>query len=176
ADRAALARVTPKVAVLEVVTDPPGATLYLDRKSLGSVGLAPRPLGLAPGIYNVIAEKDGYQSAEQDGVEAKLGESVRVALSLKRIVGTVRVALNGALAAAVRVDDERAQPSCTAPCDLQLAPGQHELFFSAEGFRAPPRVVTVTARGTTLATALFSPLTGSILVEADEPGALIRVD
>src|SRR5437764_6822280 len=66
ADRAALARVTPKVAVLDVVTDPPGATLYLDRKSLGSVGLAPRPLGLAPGIYNVTAEKDGYQSAEQD--------------------------------------------------------------------------------------------------------------
>src|SRR5262249_44699509 len=40
ADRAALARVTPKVAVLDVKTDPPGATIYLDRRSLGSVGRA----------------------------------------------------------------------------------------------------------------------------------------
>src|SRR5947209_20086448 len=30
ADKAALARVTPKVAVLDVVTSPPGATLYVD--------------------------------------------------------------------------------------------------------------------------------------------------
>src|SRR5262249_47880582 len=76
--------------------------------------------------------------------------------------------------AAVRVDDERAQPSCTAPCDLELAPGQHQLFFSADGFRAPPRLVTVAARGQTSATAALSPLTGSILVEAGEPGPLVK--
>src|SRR5256885_1849032 len=31
ADRAALARVAPKVSVLDVATTPPGATLYIDR-------------------------------------------------------------------------------------------------------------------------------------------------
>src|SRR5438552_7442126 len=74
ADRAALARVTPKVAVLDVRTTPPGATLYVDRKSLGSVGLAPRPLALPPGTYTVIAELDGYEAAQVEGVVAKLGE------------------------------------------------------------------------------------------------------
>ena len=176
ADRAALARVTPKVAVLDVRTGPPGATLYVDRKSLGSVGRAPRPLALAPGKYAVIAELDGYEPAQADGVEARLGQTTPVSLKLTRIVGVVRVAVSGALNAAVRVDDERAQPSCTAPCDLQLPPGQHELFFSADGYRAPSRVVTVAARGTATATAHLTPLTGSILVEADEPGALIKVD
>src|SRR5271165_5128268 len=34
--RAGLARVTPSVAVLDVATSPPGATLYVDRKDLGS--------------------------------------------------------------------------------------------------------------------------------------------
>ena len=43
---------------------PPGATLYIDRKSLGSVGRAPRPLALAPGKYNVLAELDGYEPAQ----------------------------------------------------------------------------------------------------------------
>jgi outer membrane receptor protein involved in Fe transport len=159
-----------------VVTDPPGATLYLDRKSLGSVGRAPRPLALQPGKYKVLAELDGHEPAESGEIEARLGNSTRVELSLRRVVGTVRIALNGALQAAVRVDDERAQPACTAPCDLSLAPGQHELFFTADGYRASPRAVLVAARALTTATALFTPLTGSILVEADEPGALISVD
>lgn len=176
ADRAALARVTPKVSVLDVHTDPPGATLYIDRKSLGSVGRAPRPLALAPGKYAVLAELDGYEPAQVSDVEASIGHTTPVSLKLTRIVGVVRVAVNGALNAAVRVDDERAQPACNAPCDLELPPGQHELFFSADGYRAPPRVVTVAPRKTASATALLSPLTGSILVEADEPGALIKVD
>ena len=140
------------------------------------MGRAPRLLALAPGKYNVIAELDGYEPAQALDVEAVLGQSTPVTLSLTRIVGVVRVAVSGALNAAVRVDDERAQLACTAPCDLQLAPGQHELFFSADGYRAPPRVVTVSPRNTSSATALLTPLTGSILVEADEPGALVKVD
>src|SRR4051794_20939124 len=36
--RAGLARVTPSVAVLDVTTSPPGATLYVDRRDLGSAG------------------------------------------------------------------------------------------------------------------------------------------
>src|SRR5688572_11382551 len=40
---AALKDLASKVAVLDVVTDPPGATLYMNRKDLGSVGKAPRP-------------------------------------------------------------------------------------------------------------------------------------
>src|ERR1041384_2494157 len=169
ADRAALARITPRVAVVDVVTDPPGATLYLDRKSLGSVGRAPRPLALQPGRYTVLAELEGYESAGSAPVEARLGNSTRVELSLRRIVGTVRIAVSGALQPAVRVDDERGQPSCTAPCDLSLAPGQHELFFAADGYRAVPRAVMVAPGATTIATALMTPLTGSLLVEAATP-------
>src|SRR3981081_600289 len=48
ADPPAPARCTPRVAVREVRPTPPGATLYVDRKSLGSVGRAPRPLALQP--------------------------------------------------------------------------------------------------------------------------------
>src|SRR5580693_9719278 len=49
--QAGLARVTPSVAVLDVATSPPGATLYVDRKDLGSAGRAPRLLALPPGRH-----------------------------------------------------------------------------------------------------------------------------
>src|SRR5258706_4612683 len=45
---AALARIAPNVAVLDVTSTPPGATIYLDRKDLGSRDRAPRPLALPP--------------------------------------------------------------------------------------------------------------------------------
>ena len=49
----AVKRVASNVAILKVVTDPPGATLYLGRKDLGQRGAGPETLGLAAGTYTV---------------------------------------------------------------------------------------------------------------------------
>jgi outer membrane receptor protein involved in Fe transport len=174
--KAAVDRIAPNVAVLDVVTTPPGATIYIDRRDLGSRGRAPRPLAVQPGKYRVIAELEGYEPATSDAIDAKLGSAQKVTLTLKRIVGTVRVAVEGAGAAVVRVDDERAAPACTAPCDLELPPGQHQLHFTREGYQAVPRQVTVAAGKTTLVTAGLSPVTGSLVIDADEQGAQITID
>ena len=90
--RAALARVGPNVAILEVETDPPGATLFVDRKDLGSQGKSPRPLAVTPGKYRIVAELAGYEGRVSEPVEAVLGATRKVTLSLPRIVGMVRVA------------------------------------------------------------------------------------
>jgi outer membrane receptor protein involved in Fe transport len=174
--REALARITPNVAVLEVVTSPPGATIYIDRKDLGSLGRAPRPLALQPGRYRVIAELDGYEPQVSESVEIVKGGGARVSLTLPRIVGAVHVGVEGAKSAAVRVDDERGAPACTAPCDLELPPGVRTLYFAAEGYQAEPRTVRVTARGRVTTSAVLVPLTGSIVVQTDERGALVTVD
>src|SRR4029079_16477975 len=42
----ALGRISARVAVISVETMPPGATVYLDRRDLGSVGTSPSQLGL----------------------------------------------------------------------------------------------------------------------------------
>ena len=55
----AIARVTASVAVLRVRTEPPGATLYIDRKDLGARGSSPSVLAFAPGKYQVLAELPG---------------------------------------------------------------------------------------------------------------------
>ena len=173
---AALNDLAPKVAVLDVATDPPGATLYINRKDLGSVGKAPRPLALSPGKYKVLAELDGYESVTSAEVEVVQGKQTKVSLALTRIVGTVRVDLRGAPSAAVRVDDENGPVACTAPCDLTLAPGRHELHFAADGFQAAPRLVLVEARKSTATTATLTPLTGTVVVRSDERDAVVKVD
>ncbi|MBK7861103.1 MAG: PEGA domain-containing protein [Archangiaceae bacterium] len=62
--RAALERLAPKVALLEVVTDPPGADVFIDREDLGSRGRAPQVLALAPGPHTVKVRLEGRRDAE----------------------------------------------------------------------------------------------------------------
>jgi outer membrane receptor protein involved in Fe transport len=174
--RAGIARVAPHVAVLGVETVPPGATIYVNRRDLGSAGRAPRPLALPAGRHRIIVELEGYEPKVADEIDLVQGAERKISLSLVRIVGTVRVAVEGGKAATVRVDDERGAPACQAPCDLELPPGPHQLYFTAEAAQAEPRALTVVARGVTNTSAVLRPLTGAIVVEADERGALVTVD
>jgi tetratricopeptide (TPR) repeat protein len=57
----ALARIRPRVAVLRVESDPPGATIYVDRKELGPRGSTPRLLALDPGPHTVLLEAPGFE-------------------------------------------------------------------------------------------------------------------
>jgi tetratricopeptide (TPR) repeat protein len=58
--RDSLGRIASSVALLKVETEPPGATIYLNRKDLGDRGTAPQTIALPPGSYTVIAELKGY--------------------------------------------------------------------------------------------------------------------
>src|SRR6185437_15324197 len=99
----ALRRVAPSVAVLKVTTDPPGATVYLDRKDLGPRGNTPANLGLAAGKHRVIVELSGYEGAEKNDVELTIGREQDISFTLVPILGTVRV--EGEVGATVRIDD-----------------------------------------------------------------------
>src|SRR6185503_16355067 len=173
---AAIRRITPNVAVLRVETTPPGATIYIDRKDLGARGRAPRPLALPAGRYRVIAELEGYEPATAAEVQARLGGEVKVPLTLNRIVGKVEIAVTGASGAEVRVDNEKGAVGCNAPCALEASPGRHVLYFSREGYQATPRPVTVVEKETIRVSVELRPLTGSLVVSADEPEALVEVD
>ncbi len=173
---AAIARLAPNVAVLDVVTSPPGATIYIDRKDLGSRGVGPRKLAMPAGKYTVLAEMEGYEPKTSEPVEVTIGKSTTLTVELTKVVGTVHVDVTGTKSASVRVDDEKAPVACAAPCDLPLAPGRHELYFESPGFQAAPRTVVVTARQTSTATAAFVPLTGSLVVRADERDATVSID
>src|SRR5258708_36315420 len=56
----AIDKIKAHVAVIRIVTDPPGATVYIDRRDLGPRGSSPRTLGLASGQYKGIPELPNY--------------------------------------------------------------------------------------------------------------------
>ncbi|MBL8600527.1 MAG: TonB-dependent receptor [Myxococcales bacterium] len=173
--RASLARIAPYVAVLRVATEPPGATLYIDRRDLGPRGAAPRSLAFAPGRVRVIAELDGYEPAESPPVDLRLGQESPVTLRLVPILGRVRVE-GDTPGAEVRVDSDDGPVRGRVPCELELPPGPHTLIVSAVGFQVTRETVTVEARGSATVRPTLAPVTGALLVSADERDALVEVD
>ena len=170
-----LTQLRANIVVLEVTTNPPGATLYIDRRDLGARGESPRRLGLMPGRYKVIAELAGHYPAETTVEGNQLGASVKVLLELRPILGKLRIE-GEAIGAAVSVDDAAAPPRCNVPCTLELAPGRHTLFVEQAGFRGVELAVDVTARQSVTLRPKLERLTGTLLVSTDEHGALIEID
>ena len=70
-----------EVAVLQVTTDPEGASLWVDRKDLAPHGRTPIELALPPGEHRTFVEKDGYTSVERTQ-KAVRGETVVMELAL----------------------------------------------------------------------------------------------
>jgi len=171
----ALHDMAPNVAVLRVETDPPGAKIYLDRKDLGERGNSPQRFGLAPGRYTVIAELTGYEDARGEPVTVSTGQEAHVSLKLVRILGTVHVATD-APGARVHVDSEDAPVACETPCDVQVPPGRHTLFVTRPGAQTATALVDVAPRATVTVRPQIVPLTGTLVVDADERDAIIEVD
>jgi outer membrane receptor for ferrienterochelin and colicins len=170
----ALARISARVAVIAVETTPPGATVFLDRRDLGSVGTSPSQLGLKAGTYTIIAELPGYEQMTQTGVQVSTGEVEHLKLDLVRILGKVEMA--GEPGTRVRIDDERGALACVLPCTLDLSPGPHIAYFERSGFNVSPQSFTIVENKTVRASASGVAVVGSLLVSADEPNALIEVD
>jgi outer membrane receptor protein involved in Fe transport len=173
--RAALKRLGAYVTVISVSTEPPGATIYVDRKDLGPRGATPRALGLAPGSYTVIIELPGYETERLRVEDAAVGKEAKLALELKPILGTVKVE-GPATGAAVRVGSAEGEVACLVPCALELPPGPHTLYLSRAGFRPGQLQTEVKARRATTVEASLDPLMGTLVASTDEPGALVEVN
>lgn len=176
ADRA-LDRIRPQVALIEVTSEPAGATIYLDRRDLGARGVTPRVLAVPPGAHEVLLELNGHEPAKAAGIDATTGVTRRVALPLERILGEVR--LEGKpVGAEVRPGEAAVDsaPLCRLPCIAALPPGARTLRITAPGHREGSVAVTVEPRKQVTARAELALLTGALVVDADEPGALVEVD
>lgn len=178
--QAALEQIRPHVAVLEVETQPRGATIYVDRRDLGPRGETPRALGLHPGRYRILVDLPGYYSAELQLPELPAGALHRVSLALQPLLGSIELAAGTAGARAElrdpRVQSGSARPSaCLVPCRLEVPPGRHVLVVSKPGFEAETRRVEVAPNQVSRVEAQLATLTGGLVVSTDEPGALVEV-
>jgi outer membrane receptor protein involved in Fe transport len=169
-----LLRLKPQVARLTVETDPPGATIYLDRKDLGSLGVTPRTLALPEGEHTVLVELPDFEPGRSEKLSLRIGEERRTSLKLKPILGTVLV--RGTKSAVIHVDSEAGPSPCKVPCSVKMRPGKHVLLLSLDGFRTQELPVDVAANASFEVRAKLEPLSGSVVVNADVREALVSID
>jgi len=168
-----LERLKPRVALLTIESDPPGATIYLDRKDLGSRGATPRTLALPEGAHRVLVELPDFELGQSPKLDLRLGEETRTVLALKPVLGAIKV--SGTNQGSVHLDGHSA-PKCSVPCTFQVQVGRHTVVVSQDGFRTREFPVEVAAQKTVAVRAILEPLSGSAVVNADVGGALISVD
>lgn len=173
--REAVDRIRGRVALIRVETDPPNATVYLDRRNLGARGRTPIVLAVEPGRHRVMVEAEGYEGARSGQLRARIGREAVARLSLTRILGAVRVTGEPA-DAAIRIDETDTPALGRVPATIEAVPGPHTVIVSAPGHQTQRMPVVVRAKKTTRVEVSLPLETGTVVVDAEERGALIEID
>jgi len=172
---ATLTNLRKNVAIVRVDSDPPGATVYLQRKNLGAVGVTPLEIPVRPGRYTFLFERDGYEDFTSEPRMLQAGmQPDEVRATLTPIVGQVDIA--GTPGASVRVGADDAEPACEIPCVLGLPQGRQFLFFDKAGYQPLPRVVDVLEGQTVPVVAELVAITGALVVDTDMRAARVEID
>ncbi|MFO0748491.1 MAG: TonB-dependent receptor [Myxococcota bacterium] len=170
--RDAMARLAPRVALVDIATTPPGAAIFVDRLDLGSVGFAPATLAVAPGPHQIILTLPDHRDATVDVVAVR-SKTALVRATLEPRTG--RIATSGSpLGARVRVEHSDVEGRLG---DTLVVPiGAHVVSVEQPGYNAVQRSVDVVEDGTTALAVTLEPEVGTLIVGSDEEGALVRVD
>ncbi|MEO0325095.1 MAG: PEGA domain-containing protein [Myxococcota bacterium] len=165
-----------ELAVLRVVTDPPGATLFLDRRDRGVSGVSPVRLPLrAAGTVRVIAEHPGHRRAERE-VAVAIGAVAEVQLTLEPRVGALALAVEPAQAR-VELRPVEGGPTVFAR-EGSIPVGVYRAVATAPEYREARAEVRVREGETTELRLTLAPLprpTGRLLVNGPA-GTEVRVD
>ncbi len=174
--QSAMRRVEPYVAMLDITTTPPGATLYINRKDLGSYGQSPRKLALAPGTYTVLVEHPGYLPATASNITLEVGQVQRVAIAMERVLGSVQ--LSGRPEGAMVVIDDPADIRVVGniPGDFEISPGRARITVSQDGFVPVVEEIEVKPNETVNLAITLERQSGALVVRAEESNALILLD
>jgi hypothetical protein len=126
---------------LRVVTDVPGAHVFLDDHDAGSVGTTPYQNAIATGTHRLWVERPGYRAIERT-VEVGVGEDVLVRTDLTRVdEGRIRVVSN-VPGSQVYVDDHLVG---TVPYEGDASAGPHDVRVEADDMKDWETQLTVRA-------------------------------
>lgn len=174
--RRALERLRPKVALVSVTTEPPGAEVLVDREDLGIRGLSPQTLALTPGQHKVMVRKEGYRPREET-LSVMRGRSVSQAFTLELITGSV--VLTGTPVGAEVRESPEGPVLVRVPGMLSLTPGRHVLHVRAPGHATAQVLVDVPTDGSVPLQVALRPQekpTGRLIITANHDNAAVRVD
>lgn len=116
---------------LQVVSDPPGASIFMDEHEHGAMGQTPFQNVVGLGTHHIWIERPGYETIERD-VEVSIGESTQVEVALERVqYGRILVTAN-IPTAEVFVDDSRVG---TVPYVGDVDSGARTITVRADGMK-----------------------------------------
>lgn len=116
---------------VEIVSNVPGADVFIDRKDIGAIGKTPFTGHLKPGKHAVFLERIGFKPVQQE-IDILPGTATQHMIKLDRSEnGWVNVAGRGAYGANISIDGKFA---CAAPCRTEVTPGTHRVIVQKAGF------------------------------------------
>ncbi len=157
--------------LLDVTSNPPGATLLVDGVSVGETPL--QGVELAIGNRNLRFDLQRYLPSEQ-ALEVKgAGERQTLQIELQPAWASVAVQSEPA-GARLSVDGEDLGQT---PLELELLAGEHQLVFRKDRF-SPLEVKLEVAAGQILTPPLYqlTPAPASLVISSDPPGATVTAD
>jgi PEGA domain len=115
---------------IEIVSNVPGADVFIDRKDIGAIGRTPFTGQLKPGKHTIYLEKFGWQPTQQE-IDVPPGTATQHTLTMPPsqagwITITGKTTAGGRL-----VIDEKF--GCATPCRAEVAPGKHKILVEKKG-------------------------------------------
>jgi hypothetical protein len=167
-----------KLALVEITSTPPGATIYVDRIELGAYGQAPRTIVVPEGARRILVEADGF-FPESVPFEAEVGRVAKVDVRLQPRFGDVVVDVTPKDARLEFVRDGEPIDAIHDGNRYRLPVGAYRVRATRTGYSpAESRVVVRegSAADLALAEAPLPEPTGRLLVGAGNVEADVLVD
>lgn len=126
----AMAELRGRVAVVRVESDPPGATIFVDRVELGSHGVTPRSVVVPAGPARLELRLPDHAPAAAR-VEARTGATVGTRVALAPHMGALRIDASPEDATVVVLRDGREVASRAAGQPIELPVGTYSVRLEA---------------------------------------------
>ena len=161
----------PRPGLVEIRSQPPGATVSLDGEPLGDTPLA--ALELAPGEYQLALSHPRYLPVTTTLSVTGRGKSETIEQVLAPAWAAVDISSEPA-GAEILVDGE---PVGLTPATLELLQGERQLLLRLPGFASWQRTLAVTAgEDTELDTVQLLPAAGILELSSTPSGANVTLD
>ena len=129
---------------LRVISDPPGAAVYIDDKRLGQVGVTPFSSVLPAESHKVWVEKPGYLPMEKE-ILVNISEEVEYNAPMERPSFGALVVKTNINGAKVLIDGKKAgSAGLNDPFRTQLPVGKHTVLVRRDGMKDYTHVVDIT--------------------------------
>ena len=133
---------------IEVISNVPGADVFIDRQDIGAMGKTPFTGHLKPGKHVVWVARTGYQTNQRE-ITVEPGTATTHTIAIEP-VGFAVLKAGGQQSQGARlvVDGVTA---CTMPCTHQIQPGEHQIAVQQEGMEPfKSKLTTARAEETTI--------------------------